>query len=235
LLCAAAGALGLVLGWAGVRWLLALRPENLARLGEAQLNWPVLVFAAAVSLVSVLLFGLAPSIESAKWDLIKTLREAGRSTQTSVRRGLHGALIVSEIALGCVLVIGAGLMIRTFVKLQQVQPGFEPRNVLTFGIDLSGQRYPNAMARINFIRAWEAKLKAIPGVESVGAISHLPLENYSNWYSPYRPEGVSKNQGAALLADYRCRLPAISTPWEHDCWKDESSTSRIGSTGERSS
>jgi predicted permease len=207
LLCTLAGGLGLALGWAGIRWLLALRPDNLARLGEAQLNWPVLAFVAAVSLASVLLFALAPSIESAKWDLIKTLREAGRGTQTPIRRGVRGALIVSEIALGFVLVIGAGLMIRTLVRLQHVQPGFEPQSVLTFGIDLSGRRYADGAARINFVKEWEAQLKAIPGVESVGAVSHLPLDDYSNWYSPYRPEGATKNQAASLLADYRSVTP----------------------------
>jgi predicted permease len=163
----------------------------------------VLAFVVAVSLASVLLFGLAPSIETAKWDLIKILRESGRSSQTTVRRGIRGALIVSEIALGFVLVIGAGLMIRTFVRLQQVQPGFEPRSVLTFGIDLSGRRYPDNLTRIHFVKDWEARLKTIPGVESLGAVSHLPLGEYSNWYSPYRPEGVTKNQGAGQLADYR--------------------------------
>jgi putative ABC transport system permease protein len=203
LLCTVAGVLGLGLGWAGVRWLVALRPASLVRLGAIGLNWPVLAFVVAVSLASVLLFGLAPSIETAKWDLIKILRESGRSSQTTVRRGIRGALIVSEIALGFVLVIGAGLMIRTFVRLQQVQPGFEPRSVLTFGIDLSGRRYPDNLTRIHFVKDWEARLKTIPGVESLGAVSHLPLGEYSNWYSPYRPEGVTKNQGAGQLADYR--------------------------------
>ena len=172
LLCTIAGALGLALSWAGVRWLLTLRPDSLARLGDAQLNWPVMGFVAAISLASVLLFGLAPGLESAKWDLIRTLRESGRSTNTPARRGLRGALITAEIALGFVLVIGAGLTIRTFANIQQVQPGFEPRSVLTFGIDLTGNRYPNNIKRVNFVKQWEARLKALPGVESVGAVSH---------------------------------------------------------------
>jgi predicted permease len=139
--------------------------------------------------------------------LIKTLRESGRSDQAPIRRGVRSALIVSEIALGFVLVIGAGLMIRTFVKLQQVEPGFEPRSVLTFGIDLSGSRYWDPSARLKFVKEWEAWLTTIPGVESMGAVSHLPLGEYSNWYSPYRPEGVTQNQGATLLADYRSVTP----------------------------
>ena len=207
LLCTLAGALGLALSWAGIRWLLTLRPDSLARLGEAEMNWPALAFVAVTSLAAVLLFGLAPAVESAKWDLIRTLREQGRAGNTPARRGIRGALIVAEITLGFVLVIGAGLTIRTFSKIQQVQPGFEPRSVLTLGIDLPGSRYPNDIARINFVEKWEARLKTLPGVDGVGAVSHLPLDDYSNWYSPYRPEGVTKNQGAAMIADYRAVTP----------------------------
>jgi putative ABC transport system permease protein len=207
LLCGMSGALGLALSWAGVRWLLTLRPDSLARLGEAEVNGPVLAFVAVISLCSVLLFAVAPVMESAKWDLIRTLRESGRNVSTPARRGLRSALIISEITLGFVLVVGAGLTIRTFIKIQQVQAGFEPRNVLTFGIDLAGSRYPNNIARINFVKRWEERLKALPGVESVGAVSQLPLDDYSNWYSAYRPEGMTQNQGAALLADYRAATP----------------------------
>ena len=207
LLCALAGALGLALSSAGVHWLLALRPDSLARLGEAELNWPVLAFVAAVSLACVLLFGVAPGLESAKWDLIRTLREAARNAQSPARRSIRSALIVSEITLGFILVVGAGLAIRTLMKIERVQPGFEPRSVLTFGIDLPPTRYRNDVSRINFVREWEARLKTLPGVESVGGVSQLPLDDYSNWYSPYRPEGVTRQQSAALLADYRAVTP----------------------------
>lgn len=207
LMCAIAGTAGLALGWAALRALVRLRPDSLARMGDIGLNLPVLVFAASVSMASVLLFGLAPSIESAKWNLIGALREAGRTTQTPARRGVRSALIVCEITLGFILVIGAGLMIRTFAKIQQVRPGFEPQSLLTFSINLGGRRFPNAALLFNFVREWEAQLSSLPGVESVGAASHLPLDDYPNWYSPYRPEGVSANQGATLIADHRSTTP----------------------------
>jgi putative ABC transport system permease protein len=159
---------------------------------------------AAAALVSVLLIGLAPSLESLKLDLMQALRDGGRSSQTPARRGMRAVLIVGEVSLGFILVVGAGLMLRTFEKLQQVRPGFEPDRLLTFEIDLPGSRYPNAAARSQFVRAWESELATLPGVASVGSVSHLPLDDYPNWYSPYRPEGVSENQGAALLADHRC-------------------------------
>ena len=204
LLCAIAGAVGLAFGWAGLRGLLSIRPEYLARIPHVELNLPVLAFVAAVSLASVLLFGLAPSFESAKSDLIGTLREAGRFSQTPARRGIRAVLIVGEITLGFVLVIGAGLMIRTLTKIQQVNPGFNAQRLLTFELDLNKFDRPE---RINFVRDWEAKLASLPGVDRVGGVSHLPLGDYSNWYSPYRPEGLSENEAASLLADYRAITP----------------------------
>ncbi len=206
-LCIMAGAAGLALGWVGVRGLLRIRPDYLARMGDIGLNWPVLAFVAAASLTAVLLCGLAPGLESMKWDLIQTLREAGRSGQTPARRGVRAVLIVGEIALGFVLVIGAGLMIRTLAKIQQVRPGFEAQRLLTFEIELPGSRYGDDNARRNFVKEWEAKVRSLAGVESVGAVSHLPLDDYSNWYSPYRPEGVPADQTATLLADHRSVTP----------------------------
>jgi putative ABC transport system permease protein len=132
LLCAIAGTTGVALAWASVPWLNPFRPVSLARAGEIGLSWPVLTFAAAISIASVLIFAITPSIQSVKADLIKTLREAGRTSMAPARRSLRAALIVTEIALGFVLLISAGLMIRTFDKIQRVRPGFEPRRLLTF-------------------------------------------------------------------------------------------------------
>ena len=196
---------GLALGWAGVRGLLRIRPDYLARMGDIGVNWPVLAFVAAASLTAVLLCGLAPGLESMKWDLIQTLREAGRGGQTPARRGVRALLIVGEITLGFVLVIGAGLMIRTLAKIQR--PGFEPQRLLTFEIELPGSRYGDDSARRNFVKEWEAKVRSLAGIESVGAVSHLPLDDYSNGYSPYRPAGMSASQAASLLADYRSITP----------------------------
>ncbi len=207
LLCTIAGAAGVALGWAGLHWLLRLLPPHLVRIENVNLNWPVLGFVAAVSLASVLFFGLAPGLESRKWDLIATLRQAGRGSGASARSGVRAALIVCEIGLGLMLVTGAGLMIRTLEKIQHVQPGFESRSLLTFGVDLPGSHYRTDTARSTFVKTWEVKLQSIPGVEQVGAVSHLPLDDYSNWYSPFRPEGATKEQASTMLADYRCVTP----------------------------
>lgn len=203
-LCSIAGALGMGIGWVSLRALLSIRPDYLARMPHIGLNWPVLGFAAFISIAAAVLFGLTPAIESVKADVIGTLREAGRTSQTPARRGLRAALIVGEITLGFVLVIGAGLMIRTLQKIQSVHPGFEAPHLLTFEVDLGKFR---PLDRIGFVHEWEAQLASLPGVDSVGGVSHLPLGGYSNWYSPYRPEGVPENDAATLLADYRAITP----------------------------
>jgi predicted permease len=205
--CTIAGAIGLAFGWAGLRGLLSLRPDYLTQMGHIGLNWPVLAFAAGVSLAAALLFGLAPGIESSRCDLSKTLRESGHHSQAPARRKLRSVLIVCEVTLGFVLVIGAGLMIRTLANVQRVRPGFDATNILTFEMSLEGERYRRAPARINFVKEWEAKIASLPGVESIGASYDVPLDDYPNWYSPYRPEGVSQDQGAGLLADHRCVTP----------------------------
>jgi putative ABC transport system permease protein len=215
LLCAAAGVVGIAGGWAALRLLIRIQPDAVSGMSEIGLNWPVLAFSAAVSLGSVLLFALAPSIESAKWDLITTLRESGRTSRAPMRRGLRAALIVAEISAGFILVIGAGLMIRTLEKIQRVRPGFDSDRVLTFAMNVPYGRFKSEEAVYGFMREWEAQIAALPGVESVGAVSHLPLDISVNWYSPFRPEGVSKTEGAAFLADHRAVtagfLPAMRT------------------------
>jgi putative ABC transport system permease protein len=203
-LCTIAGAAGVLLGWAGVRALMTIRPDYLARMPEIGIDWPVLAFVAGLAFASVLLCALAPSVESSKTDLNITLSQTSRTSQPSLRRGMRAVLIVGEITLGLVLLIGAGLMIRTLQNIQAVQPGFEAQHLLTFEIDLSTYR---RQARINFVQEWESKLASLPGVASVGAVSHLPLDDYPNWYSPYRPQGMTPTQASGLLADHRATTP----------------------------
>jgi predicted permease len=205
-LCTVAGTAGVLLGWAGVRALMSIRPDYLARMPEVGLglHWPVLAFVAGLSFAAVLVCALAPGIESSKTDLNITLSQAGRTSHLSLRRGTRALLIVGEISLGLILLIGAGLMIRTLQNIQAVQPGFEAQRLLTFEIDLSAYRRP---ARINFVNEWESKLASLPGVDSVGAVSHLPLDDYPNWYSPYRPESMTPDQASGLLADHRAITP----------------------------
>ena len=206
-LCCLGGAAGLLIGWWGNELLLNLKPDSLARIHAAKLNLPVLAFASAISLGAAILFGLVPALQATKLNLSDTLREAGRRTATSGGQRIRAALVVSEISLGFVLLVGAGLMIRTLVHLLQVDPGFRPAHVLTFEIELPFARYPRDVDRINFVTRWEQKLSALPGVESAGSVSHLPLDDYPNWYSPYTPQGLTEAESHNLLADHRTVTP----------------------------
>ena len=203
-LCGVGAVLGVGLGWIGVRALLSLRPDYLVQLRNVGLHWPVLGFVAAVTLGSAMLFGLAPAWESTSLNLMETLREGGHSA-APIRRRVSAALIVGEVMLGFVLVIGAGLMIRTLANIRAVRPGFVPEQVLTFQLSLPP--LPSHGAVTAWVKDWEAALCALPGVQAVGGTSHLPLSGFANWYSPYRPDGVPENQAAGMIADYRSVTP----------------------------
>ncbi|MFY9609208.1 MAG: ABC transporter permease [Blastocatellia bacterium] len=207
LLCCLGGFVGLAVGWAGLKLLLGMWPDNLARIGSIELSWAVLAFVTVISLLSGVLFGLAPALETRKLNLIEALKEAGRSGAGSGRRRTRALLVISEVALGFMLLVGAGLMMRSLSRLQEVDPGFSPEGVLTFEISLGGRNYSTSAQRDLFVTEWEAKLASLPGVESVGAVSHLPLDDYPNWYSPYAPEGLTEEQKRNLLADHRCITP----------------------------
>ena len=205
LLCLLGGAGGVAVGWAGFRGLLAIRPERLSRMSDTGLSWPVLAFAAAASLAAAVIFGVAPSLESFRMDLTETLRAGGRGWLGRVHRRAGALLVIGEITLSFMLVTSAVLAARTLSKIEQVRPGFEQRHVLTFQVAF-GQPL-NPALRLSRITDWEAQLAALPGVDGVGATSHLPLDDFPNWYSPYRPQGITASKASTMIADYRCVTP----------------------------
>jgi predicted permease len=146
-------------------------------------------------------------MDGARVRLLQALQETGRGAASTMRRRSRAVLIVSEVALGFVLVIGAGLMVRTFIKASHVDPGFRSEGLLTLEMDLPGRRYPDDRKRTILVRAIEEKLRALPGVGSVGGISHLPLDDYANWYSSFAPAGVTAEKKNALMADHRSATP----------------------------
>jgi putative ABC transport system permease protein len=133
-LAAAGGALGLVLAVGGNRLLVALRPTNLPRMESIALDLPVLAFTAAASLVAALLFGLFPALKVSNPRLTDALKDRGRSSSLASQRRFRNGIVVAEVALSLVLMVGAGLMIRSFIELQRVDPGFDPNGVLTFNL-----------------------------------------------------------------------------------------------------
>ncbi|HXD31548.1 MAG TPA: ABC transporter permease [Pyrinomonadaceae bacterium] len=204
LVCFLGGVLGLGIGWVGLKLLLTIRPEILTRVGSVSINLPLVAFVSALTFGCGLIASLAPLLELRKLKLIEPLKEEARATSGRAKQRTRSLLMVSEMALGFVLLVGAGLMIRTLVQLHRVSPGFNPSKVLTFEMIPAGGL---SQRRTSFVDLCEQKLAALPGVEAVGAISHLPLDDYPNWYSPYAPEGIAEDQKANLLADYRAVTP----------------------------
>jgi putative ABC transport system permease protein len=184
LLAGLGGAAGLLLAVWGVYLLVAFGPAELPRAGEVAVNMRALGFTFAVSLLTGIIFGLAPALQASRPDLNETLKDGVRgATGSAGHRRMRSLLVVSEIALSLALLVGAGLLMRSFLKLQAVDPGFNPNNMLTMKVSLEGPNYDKAESRIAFYDQLLDKIKALPGVQSVGARSHIPLvpaDNYAN-------------------------------------------------------
>ncbi|MEY2504720.1 MAG: hypothetical protein QOG27_1000, partial [Verrucomicrobiota bacterium] len=154
----------------------ALSPIDLAALGHLSLNYPVLAFTGAISIVTAVACGLASALEGSRADVQQALAQGGRQIGGGLRhRNLRHAFVIAEIALAVVLLIGAGLMLRSFASMRQVDPGFDPDNVLTMRMQLPRAKYPDDGARIRFFRELTARVATLPGVQSAGAISYLPM------------------------------------------------------------
>src|SRR5262249_1324428 len=146
-----------------------------------------LMFSAALSLLTGIVFGLAPAWQAARADLNQTLKESGRQTGGGSQR-LRNALIVTEVALSLILLVGAGLLMRSFWRLQQIDPGFNPDQLLTLEIQLPFPKYADAEPRDTFAQNTIARLAALPGVQSAAFISHPPFGSGSGLDS-FRIEG----------------------------------------------
>jgi predicted permease len=164
--------LGLLVAWVGVRALVALAPPNLPRLDAVRLDPTVLLFAAGLAVVAAALFGLAPAIRASRPDLGAVLR-AGRTGGLVGGKLLRNAIVTAEVALSFVLLVGGGLMVRSFVALQQADPGYDASGVLTFSVD---PQAPQPEARAAFMRRMRERLGALPGVSAVTAANPLPLD-----------------------------------------------------------
>src|SRR6185503_10663545 len=181
LLSVTGGALGLGLGFLGVRWLLAISPAGLPRIGEdgaaVGVDWRVLGFTLLVSCVTGILFGLFPAFSVSRTDLNSTLKESSNRSGTSFRTGKTRAiLVVTEVALALVLLVGAALLIRTFVALRAVNTGFDAHNVLTMEMSLNGDKFSKTAALAQLSREGRERLNRIPGVESSTFSCCLPVQ-----------------------------------------------------------
>jgi putative ABC transport system permease protein len=206
LLSVLGGAAGLVLGWWAVRSLLALRPKSLFLMDSVGFNFTVLGYAFFVSLLAGILFGVAPAVASWRTNLVDTLKARTKGL-VGGRNGSRGLLVACEVALGFVLLIGSGLMIRTFVRLIHIETGFRPEHVLTLQVAPAGSRYRGDAEKTRFFVQLQKNLAALPGVLAVGGVSHLPLDDYPNWYSFYWRDGAPPQEQNVLLADHRSITP----------------------------
>jgi putative ABC transport system permease protein len=175
------GILGLILGIVGVRLLLAISPGGIPRIGEngsaVTLDLNVLFFTFAISVITGILFGLVPAISASRPNLAATLNESSNRSGVGFRSGrLRSVLVVSEMALALILVVGAALLIRTFQNLQNVDPGFNPNNVLTMAMSVNGERFQKTAGVAQIIREGTDRLNAVPGVTSAAAACCLPLQ-----------------------------------------------------------
>lgn len=175
------GILGLVLGMVGVRALLAVSPAGLPRIGESGsavgIDWRVLGFTLGISLLTGIVFGLFPALSASRTDLNSTLEESSSRSGTGFRQGkARSLLVISEVSLALVLLIGAALLIRSFIALHGVNPGFDPHDVLTMEMSLTGDRYMKTAGVAQLSRNGRDRLNAIPGVEVSAAAYWLPID-----------------------------------------------------------
>ncbi|MFY9611319.1 MAG: ABC transporter permease [Blastocatellia bacterium] len=171
----AGGALGLLLASWGVDLLVSLNENSIPRVDEVSFDGRVLAFTAGLSLLTGILFGILPALQTAKISLTETLKEGGRSSAGGPRARVRNLLVVSEIALALVLLIGAGLMIKSFVRLLQVNPGFDTENVLTMRLTLPSNKYRDAQQVSGFYREVLEEVKRLPGVQAAATVSSLPF------------------------------------------------------------
>jgi predicted permease len=201
------GIAALGIAWVALKWILSLQPEGIYLLMAPKLDVGVLAFTLVLSILTGILFGLAPALSVARGDLVEILKESGKTTTTG-KPWLRQLLIVSEVSLGCILLVGTDLMVRTFTSLLRVDLGFHPEKVLTFQLSFPWSRYGTVESLTSFLKELRTDLSAMPGTQSVGGVSHLPLdEGLGNWYSYYWPEGAPVQQQNTVMADHRSTLP----------------------------
>jgi len=209
LLSAVGGALGLLIGAWSVPMLLAVSPGNLPRVNAEDhvaaaitaLDWHVLAFTFAIALLTGVLFGLLPALRISKLDVNSVLKEAGGRSGSGLRHNrLRGVLVAAEMALAVILVAGAALMIRTFVGLRSVQPGFNPANVITMQTSLTGGRYDSTAKAETMIRQVVDHIEALPGVRAAAATVMLPVDSLG-LDLPFNIEGRAPAKGDLYNGD----------------------------------
>jgi predicted permease len=201
------GVAGLLVAAFALAAIRAINPGNIPRLDAIGLDGRVLAFTFAVSILTGILFGLAPALRAARVDINSTLKAGGRNTQGdgglgSSRRRLRSLLVVGELAISMVLLVGAGLLIRSFVRLQSVSPGFHPEGVVSMRLGGSARQFENRDAAVAYYATFGDQLAHVPGVKERGAVSALPFTSSVGW-GQINVEGWTPEPGQELQVDQR--------------------------------
>jgi len=197
------GALGLALATAGVGGFARIAPADFTLMGGLSVDWVVIAYSAGLVLLTVCLFGVLPAVRASRPDLDATLRQGGRARMAAGSHRLRGGLVVAELALAVVVLVGAGLTIRSFTKLLSVDPGFETAERLTLKVAPSRVAIPERTDAVAFYAEIIAGLEALPGVRGVGAVSILPVPGGTWWTSSLWPEGRHYADGETPVAATR--------------------------------
>ena len=201
------GVAGLLVAALALGAIRAINPGNIPRLDAIGLDGRVLAFTFAVSILTGILFGLAPALRAARVDINSTLKAGGRNTQGdgglgSSRRRLRSLLVVGEMAISLMLLVGAGLLIRSFVRLQEVSPGFHPEGVVSMRLGASARQFENRDAAVAYSTVFGEQLASVPGVKERGAVSVLPFTSSVGW-GQINVEGWTPEPGQELQVDQR--------------------------------
>jgi len=175
LLSAIGGVAGLVLSFWLTDVLMSMLPEGAPRIEQVGIDYRVLTFALGVSALTGIVFGIVPALQASKLDVTSALKEGGRSGEGHRRTSVRSLLLIGEVALSLMLLVGAGLLIKSFLRLQEVRPGFNAHNVLTAHLALQGPKYKKDQQYVEFFRQLKERLEAEPGVQAVGGSVNLPL------------------------------------------------------------
>ena len=212
-LALAGGAAGLIVAQAAMDFVKAFAPSSIPRLAEARIDPPVFVFALALTLITGIAFGLAPAIASRRVDLADSLKDGSRSTP---RGFLRDAILIAEVALALVLVVAAGLLVRSFLHMLAADAGFSPAHVLTFELTLPEQKYARTEQIVDLYRAVLDRLKASPGVQSAGITAILPVGGAGESTAVRIPDHPVTNPQERPLVNYTMISPgyfsAVGTP-----------------------
>ena len=208
LLALLGGGCGLLIAYWSVDLLVRLNDTNIPRAQEIGLDWRVVWFTLGVSLLTGILFGLVPAIRGSKNELVQALSDAGRAGSSGLHSRFRNSLVVVELALSLVVLVGAGLLVRSFVRVRQVDPGFRPAQILSLSLSLPDYKYPKAAEQRRFFNRLLEGVKGLPGVQSVSEASSLPLSGSPSASFIIEGHPIARGQQAphgdyaAVTADY---------------------------------